>query len=119
MIDFFMKAAFWTLSLYGLFEIIKSIIYFFTYSNMSADGIYLIIATKNQEEKIEYFLRSSLFKILYGKEDFVKKVIVADLDSNDNTKEIAKKLSNDYDCLKVVSWKDCKTIIDNAYDESI
>ena len=31
----------------------------------------------------------------------------------DNTKEIAKKLSNDYECIKVTSWKECKNIIDN------
>ena len=70
-----------------------------TYTNMKADGIYLIIAVKNQEEKIEGFLRSSLFKLLYGREDYLKNIIVADLDSTDNTKEIAKKLSKDYECV--------------------
>ena len=37
----------------------------------------------------------------------------ADLNSTDNTKEIAKKLSKDYDILKVTSWKECKDVIDN------
>lgn len=114
MSDFIINAIFWILALYGLFEIIKNFAYIFTYTNMKADGIYLIVATKNQEEKIEYFLRSSLFKILYGREDYVKQIIVADLDSNDNTKEIAKKLSCEYECLKVLCWKDCKDILDNV-----
>ena len=79
--------------------------------------IYVIIAVKNQEEKIEGFLRSILFKILYGREDYLKNIIVADLNSSDNTKEIAKKLSKDYDILKVTGWKECKDIIDNVDEQ--
>ena len=117
MTNFLVNATLWTLALYGLFEILKSIIYILTYTNMKADGIYLIIAAKNQENKIEYFLRSILFKILYGREDYVKQIIVADMDSRDNTKEIARKLVNEYDCLKVVNWKECKAILDNVHDD--
>lgn len=114
MTDFLVNASLWTLALYGLFEIIKTIIYIFTYTNMKADGIYLIIAVKNQEDKIEYFLRSSLFKILYGREDYVKQILVADLDSIDSTLEIAKKLSIDYDCIKTMSWRECKDVLDSV-----
>lgn len=117
MVEFILNTIFWTLALYGLFEIIKNIIYISTYTKFQSDGIYLIIAVKNQEEKIEGFLRSSLFKILYGKEEYLKNIIVADLKSIDKTKEIAKKLSNEYECLKVLSWKECKDLIDNV-DES-
>ena len=39
---------------------------------------------------------------------------MADLKSTDNTKEILKKLSNEYECLEVVNWKECKDIIDNV-----
>ena len=111
--EFIMNVIFWTLAIYGLFEIIKNIIYIFTYTKFQSDGIYLIIAVKNQEEEIEGFLRASLFKILYGKEEYLKNIIVADLKSNDKTKEIAKKLEKEYDCLKVTNWKECKDIIDN------
>ena len=58
-------------------------------------------------------MRSIIFKILYGREDYLKNIIVADLQSTDNTKEIAKKLSKDYDILKVTSWKDCKELLEN------
>ncbi len=112
--EFVLSIIFWTLAIYGFFEIIKTIIYIFTYTKFQSDGIYLIIAVKNQEEKIEGFLRSSLFKILYGKEDYIKNIIVSDLKSEDRTKEIAKKLEKEYDCLKVVNWKECKDIIDNV-----
>lgn len=112
--EFILNTIFWTLALYGLFEIIKNIIYISTYTKFKSDGIYLIIAVKNQEDKIEGFLRSTLFKILYGKEEYLKNIIVADLKSTDKTKEIAKKLSEEYDCLKVINWKECKDIIDNV-----
>ena len=112
--DFILNTIFWTLALYGLFEIIKNIIYITTYTNFKSEGIYLIIAVKNQEEKIEGFLRASLFKLLYGREDYLKNIIVADLQSTDKTKEIAKKLSKEYECLKVINWKECKDIIDNV-----
>ena len=114
--EFVVNTIFWTLAIYGLFEIIKNFITIITYTNFKSDGIYIIIAVKNQEEKIEGFLRSSLFKILYGKEDYLKNIIVADLKSQDKTKEIAKKMEKEYECLKVTSWKECKEIIDNVND---
>lgn len=113
MLQFILNTIFWTLAIYGLFEIVKNIIYLSTYTKLKADGIYVIIAVKNQEDKIEGFLRSIIFKILYGREEILKNIIVADLESSDNTKEIAKRLSKDYEILKITSWKDCKEIIDN------
>lgn len=113
MIDFILHVIFWTLALYGLFELIKNIIYLYTYTNLKSEGIYIIVAVKNQEDKIEGFMRSFLFKILYGKEDSLKNIIVTDLRSTDNTKEILKKLSDDYEILKVANWKECKEIMDN------
>lgn len=112
--EFILNVVFWTLAIYGLFEIIKNIIYIFTYTKFKADGIYIIIAVKNQEEIIEGFLRSTLFKILYGKEEYLRNIIVADLESKDNTKEIAKRLSKEYDCLKVITWRECKDVMDNV-----
>ena len=116
MLNFIINTIFWTFTLYGIFEFIKNIIYLTTYTNMKANGTYVIIAVKNKEEKIEGFLRSILFKILYGREDYLKNIIVADMESSDNTKEIAKKMAKDYDLLKVTSWKECKDIMDNIDD---
>lgn len=113
MIGFIFNTIFWTFTLYGIFEFIKNVIYVTTYTSMKANGTYVIIAVKNQEDKIEVFLRSILFKILYGREEYLKNVIVADLESSDNTKEIAKKMSKDYEILKVISWKECKEIMDS------
>ena len=117
MLEFVLNTIFWTLAIYGLFEIIKNIIYINKYTKFKSEGIYVIIAVKNQEEKIEGFLRSILFKILYGREEYLKNIIVADLNSSDNTKEIAKKLTKDYEILKVTNWKECKNIIDTVDEQ--
>lgn len=111
--NFIINSILWIFALYGFFELFKQVIYICTYTNMKADGIYIIIAVKNQEEKIEGFLRSVLFKILYGKEEEVKDIIVTDLNSTDRTKEILNKLSTDYEYVKNTNWKECKEIIDN------
>ena len=56
MMEFILNTIFWTLAIYGFFEIIKNIIDIFTYTKFQSDGIYLIITVKNQEEKMEYFV---------------------------------------------------------------
>lgn len=113
MIEFIINGIFWILALYGLFEIIKNIIYICTYTNLKSDGIYVIIAAKNQENRIEGFLRTILFRLIYGKEECIKDVIVTDLDSTDDTMKILNRLSKEYECLKVVKWKECKEVIDS------
>ena len=113
MLEFIYNSIICILAIYGLLEIIKQIINICTYTNLQSDGIYFIVATKNQERKIEVFLRTILFRIIYGKEDFIKNIIVADLNSEDDTREILDKLSREYEFIKVVNWNECKEIIEN------
>ena len=54
--EVFISIVLWTLALYGLFEIIKNIIYICTYTNLRTKGIYLVVAVKDEEENIEYFI---------------------------------------------------------------
>ena len=114
MVNFILNSLLWILALYGLFEIIRTIINLYTYTNLKSDGIYLIVAVKNQENKIEVFMHSLLFRFLYGSEDYLSNIIVTDLDSTDNTKKILHHLEKDYDFIKVANWKECKDIIDNV-----
>lgn len=114
MFEFIINGIFWVLALYGLIEIIKNIIYICTYTNLKSDGIYMIIAVKNQENKIEGFLRNFLFRIIYGKEENIKDIIIADLDSTDDTANIVKRLENEYKNIKVSNWKECKEIIESV-----
>ena len=113
MLDFITNAIIWVLALYGLIEIIKTIYYICTCTNLESDGIYFIIAVKNQEEKIEGFMRSILFRILYGKEECIKNIIVSDLGSTDNTKQILQKLQQDYKFINLIEWRECKDLIEN------
>lgn len=79
-------------------------------------GIYIIIAVKNQEKRIEGVLRSILFKIMYGKEDVIKKVILTDLDSKDKTFKTLKNFKKENNYVNVSTWKDCKDIMDTIDD---
>ena len=54
--------------------------------------------------------------ITSGKDEYLKNIIVADLKSTDKTKEIVKKLSEEYQTIKPLSWKECKDIMDNIDD---
>ena len=110
MSGFIENAILWTLALYGLFEIIKTFIYIFTYKIESVDGIKIIIATQNQEKDIEAIIRSLIFKIIYGKEDNIKEIILTDLNSHDNTKEILMRLSEDYEFVKYMELADWNEI---------
>lgn len=111
--DFIFNTILWTLALYGLFEIIKTIITIITYTDLKSDGIYVIIAVKNQENKIEGFLRSFLFHVIYKKEENIKDIIITDLDSNDKTIDILNNLQKEYEGLKVTNWRECKEVIEN------
>ena len=112
MINFIINTCIWTLALYGLFEIVKNIIYISTYVNYKEDGIYIIIATKNQENKIEGFLHSCLFKIFYGKEEYIKDIIVVDLGSTDKTVHIEEKIVQEMQGIKLIKWEECKELMD-------
>lgn len=111
--NFILNTILWTLALYGLFEIIKTILNIYSYTNLKSNGIYMIIAVKNQENKIEGFLRSFLFRIIYGKEEYIKDIIITDLDSNDQTPIILDKLQKEYNELKITNWRECKEVIEN------
>ena len=113
MLDFIFSVIVWTLALYGLIEIIKNIYYIYTTTNLKSDGIYLILAIKNQQDNIEVFLRTVLFRLIYGKEELIKKVIITDLGSTDDTPEIIEKMQKDYEYMNVLEWKECKEIIDS------
>ena len=117
MLDFIITTCIWTLALYGLFEIIKNIMYMCTYTNYKEDGIYIIIATKNQENRIEGFLRSCLFKIFYGREEYIKDIIIVDLQSKDKTLEIEEKIVKNMKGIKLLKWRDCKEIMDNVEND--
>ena len=47
------------------------------------------------------------------KEEYIKDIIVTDLNSTDDTKKIINNIGKDYDCIKVAEWRECKDVIDS------
>lgn len=117
MLEFIMFGILWTLAIYGFIEIVKTIYFVLVHTKLHSNGIYLIVAVKNQEEKIEGVLRSILFRFIYGKEENINDIIVTDLGSKDKTPEIIEKLGRDYDSVKILSWKECKELIENLNEK--
>lgn len=113
MFNFFLYCILWTLALYGFIDLVKMGVNSFKCRRIESNGIYVIVAAKNQEHQIEGFLRSVIFRILYGKDEYVENIIVTDLDSVDNTKQILENLAKDYDEIKSVEWDDCKRMLDD------
>lgn len=113
MVDFILNLLLWTCAIYGLIEIIKNIYYICSTTNLKNEGIYLIIACKNQENNIEAYIRSVFFRLVYGKEEYIKDILISDLNSTDQTEDILKHLQDEYKTMKIMNWKKCKEIIDN------
>ena len=113
MLNFIFNTLFWTFSIYGFTHFVFSIIHSYFHYKISNNGIYLFIAVKNQENKIEGFLRSLLFRFLYGEEENIDNIFVIDLNSTDKTADILDLLSQDYDCIQSTDIKSCKKILDS------
>lgn len=113
MANFIFNVLLWTFALYGVFEIFKTLIHTYYHPKITSNGIYLFIAVKNEENKIEGFLRSILFRIIYGKEENIENIFVLDLNSTDKTSDILNMISRDYDCIKYTDLNNCKEILDN------
>ncbi|MCL2355268.1 MAG: hypothetical protein FWC68_05340 [Oscillospiraceae bacterium] len=111
MSEFVVNGVFWVLAIYGLIEIIKTVIDCFTNTDLSAEGIYIIVTVKDGEEKIEGFIRSFLSKLLYEKERVSTNIIITNLDSKDKTEEILQKLKQEYRNIQFTTWEECKEII--------
>lgn len=104
--DFILNCLLWVCALYGFIEIIKTCFYIYSCNKIKTDGLNIIVTVKNQEDKIEGFLRSLNFRLLYGKEDYVENIIVLDLNSNDNTKKIIDNLSDELPNIKLINWSE-------------
>lgn len=101
------------LAIYGGICLVKEIIRISTYNINKKDGIYFIIAAKNQENNIEEFIRTTLFRIVYGKEENINNITLVDLKSKDNTKNIMEEISRENKNVKVFSINEYKKIIED------
>ena len=112
MVNFIITSLLWTFALYGLFEICKTIIHIHKYPKVSFNGSSFIITVHNQENNIEYFLRVFIYKMLYYNLN-ISEIIIVDLDSTDNTLNILKTFSKDFDFIKAFSITSLSSCYDN------
>lgn len=110
MLDFVLTSILWILAIYGLIEIIKTIIHIHSYPKISFDGTSFIITVQNQESNIEYFLRLFIYKILYYNLN-IPEVIIVDLDSTDNTLNILRKFAKDFYFINVLTFDEYKYLL--------
>lgn len=102
MVDFILTSILWILALYGLFEIIKTIIHIHKYPKISFNGTSFVVTVHNQENSIEYFLRLFIYKMLYYNLS-IPEVIIVDLNSSDNTLNILRTFAKDFYFLTVLT----------------
>ena len=110
MLDFILTSILWILALYGLFEIIKTIIHIRKYPKISFTGTSFVITVHNQENNIEYFLRLLIYQMLYYNLS-IPEVIVVDLDSTDNTLDILRAFANDFNFITILSLEEYTSLL--------
>ncbi len=110
MLDFALTSILWILALYGLIEIIKTIIHIHKYPKISFNGTSFVITVHNQENNLEYFLRLFIYKILYYNLD-IPEILIVDLDSTDNTLNILKQFAKDFYFINVLTFDEYKSLL--------
>ena len=98
MLEFLCYSFIWICAIYGFIEILKVIFYTFIKTpKIENCKIHIVIGVKNCENNIESFLRTFFYKILNCQKLDINEIVVVDMNSTDNTKNILKKLNEDYD----------------------
>lgn len=97
MLEFLCYSLVWIFAIYGFIEILKVVYFtFIKVPNIEKGKIHILIGVKDCENYIEPFIRTFFFKILNYKELENKNIAIVDMASKDNTKNILKKLEEEY-----------------------
>lgn len=112
MFNYIFYCILWTFALYGFIDLMWILWCRRIHKRIETSGIYVIVAVKNQEQRIELFLRSFLHKFIFDREQCIDNLMVVDLSSEDNTKAIVEKMSEDHDEIKVVEWEALNRIME-------
>ncbi len=110
MVDFIFTSIIWILALYGLFEIIKTIIHIHKYPAVSFNETSFIITVHNQENNIEYFLKLLIYKTLYYNFN-IPEIIIVDLNSTDNTLNILNNFAKDFSFITILTLDEYRDIL--------
>ena len=108
MLNFIQYAILWTLAIFGAFEIIHTIInsHFHSKEKIDKSRLIVIVKVKDGENYIEGLIRDIILEIESENDDYIKKILIIDEGSEDETNEIIRKMESDYSYIKVVNWDD-------------
>lgn len=107
----------YVLAIYGIIQIGLDIISMCIYNKMEADSINVCVFVKNQEDKVEYFLKSLIFNTIEKNRDKeVSKVYVCDMGSTDDTIEIINKLSKESNYIEIIDRNNIEEMFDKGKD---
>ncbi|MDO4392676.1 MAG: glycosyltransferase [Clostridium sp.] len=110
MLDFILTSLLWIFALYGLFEIVKTIVHIRRYPKVSFTGTSFVITVHNQENNIEYFMRLFIYQMLYYNLN-IPEIIIVDLDSTDNTLNILHTFAKDFNFITVLSLEEYSSLL--------
>jgi cellulose synthase/poly-beta-1,6-N-acetylglucosamine synthase-like glycosyltransferase len=97
------------LSVAGLLELGRYVLEFIYMP--SQDRITLIVSSKGHDEKIEYLLRSLLFKAHGFHLKILPIIIVVDEGMDEETKAICEKLSGEYGCINICASQELPVLL--------
>lgn len=106
MLEIFIYGIIWCFAIYGLLVMIQEITRNTTYKKIE-ENIKLIMTVKNVEDGIENYIR----EISLGR-NFYNNLVIIDLDSDDDTLKILKKLEKENINMKVLSKIEGKSYLE-------
>lgn len=104
--EYIMLAAVLILSLYGCVELVRSIALRILRSDHSISGI-LVLPVKGSCRNMEFIVRSAVSNSRWTS-DSPGQVMILDNGMDDETRELAEKISLDYENVSVGSFQDCE-----------
>ena len=96
MLDFIVEVIIWVLSIYGFFSVIQDYINYQTAKKVQ-ENIKFVMTVKNVENGIEEYIR----ELSFGR-NFYNSFVIIDLDSEDCTMPILRKLEKEKYNMKVM-----------------
>ena len=106
--DYLANLFIWTFFLFGIYEFFRTIILDFLKKRKNT---YLLVVVKDGENFIEGQLRLEILKNKFLNGNYISKILVVDMNSNDNTYNIIENLSKENKIIKLVNLEELTSIL--------
>ena len=111
MLDFIIEIIIWVLCIYGFFSIIQDYINYQTAKKVQ-ENIKFVMTVKNVENGIEEYIR----ELSFGR-NFYNNFVIIDLDSDDGTMPILRKLEKEKYNMKVMDKQEGMKYLNNMVEK--